>query len=373
MRFTINRSALLKVLNIVNIAVGQKSPTPAYLNFKIIMEDEQLTILGSNNELTIKSFIPRMKGDKIIITNSENGEALISAKYLLDIIRSLDGENITMEIIDSTIVKITDEKSDFKLNSMRAEEYPDIDLDIDGKEISFDGEVLKTVIAQTAFAAATKEVRPVLTAINVKADGSSCDFTATDSYRLSKKTVQLNDVYHFEANIPVKTLQEVAKLIDDNSPVKIFISEKKAVFLYQDTTIYSRLINSDFPKTSRMIPDTYRYVLQVNAASIINAMQRVSLLAIERENIVKLSLSNDKVEISSKSDQIGSANECLDLFKYEGELFDISYNVNYVVDAIKAAMSEEVILSFAGEISAFKVSATDDPSIVQIITPVRSY
>jgi DNA polymerase-3 subunit beta len=102
-------------------------------------------------------------------------------------------------------------------------------------------------------------------------------------------------------------------------------------------------------------------------------MQRLSLLAVERERIVKLSLDEAGVEISSKSEQIGSANEKVELFEYEGGRLDISFNVDYVTDAIKAAQSEDVILSFAGEMNAFRVTSPEDESIIQIVTPVRSY
>jgi DNA polymerase-3 subunit beta len=122
-----------------------------------------------------------------------------------------------------------------------------------------------------------------------------------------------------------------------------------------------------------MIPSNYPYVLKVNANAFVNAMQRVSLLAVERERIVKLSLDEAGVEISSKSEQIGSANEKVELFEYEGGRLDISFNVDYVTDAIKAAQSEDVILSFAGEMNAFRVTSPEDESIIQIVTPVRSY
>ena len=118
---------------------------------------------------------------------------------------------------------------------------------------------------------------------------------------------------------------------------------------------------------------SYPYVLQVKSDDFISAMQRVSLLAIERENIVKLTVSDEGCDISSKSDQIGSANEKIEEYRYAGGRFEISFNVNYVIDAIKAAQSEDVILSFVGEMSAFKVTTPEDDTIVQIVTPVRSY
>ncbi len=372
MKFTIDRLRFLKLLNIVNIAIVQKSPTPAYLNYKIKMNENELIVLGSNGELTISSSCPIKENDKNIITDYEVGETLITAKFLLEIIRKLDAEFVSLEIIDDVIARISDNKSDFKLKSMPSYEYPDLDLSSDGQKLIIKGEDLKKIVSQTAFAASTKEVRPVLTAINAKCNGNSIEFVATDSYRLSKKTFNIDQELSFIANIPVKTLNEISKLID-NENVEISISQNKVVFIIGNTSIYSRLIAGDFPKVSGMFPATYPYELQVNSASFISAMERVSLLAVERENIVKLTVSSDELEISSKSEQIGSANEIIEDFRYKGDRFEISFNVNYVIDAIKAAQSEDVVLSFVGEMSAFKVSSIDDESIVQIVTPVRSY
>lgn len=372
MKFTIDRLKFLKTLSIVNTAIMPKSPTPAYLNFLLEMTEDCLVVTGSNGELTITSACPIKKEDKVIIADYEVGSTLISAKFLLDIVRNLGCDTVTIEIIDQVIAKISDEKSQFKLNSFRAEEYPNLDLTKVGDCVVFSGEDFKKIVSQTAFAASTKEVRPVLTAINAKGFDDRIEFVATDSYRLSKKTYACEDGVSFNANIPVKSLIEVSKMVDDGD-VEVTISNNKVVFTYKTTNVYSRLIAGDFPKTTNMFPANYPYVLQVNSEKFISAMQRVSLLAIERENIVKLTVSNEGCNISSKSEQIGSADEMIDDYRYSGERFEISFNVNYVIDAIKAAQSEDVILSFVGEMAAFRVTSAVDTSIVQIVTPVRSY
>lgn len=372
MKFTIDRPNFLKLLSTVSVAIGQKSPTPAFLNFKMEINENGLTVTGSDNDITIQSVLPFVKGEKTLISDYTEGSTLISAKYLIEIIRRLDSQNVTIEIIDDVIVQISDNKSHFQLNAMRSEEYPDLDLSISGETVVFKTEDFKKIVSQTAFAASTKEVRPILTAINFKSNEGNAEFVATDSYRLAKKLYSIDSANSFEANIPVKVLNEVSKLLEDNE-ITLNIASNKVVFEFGNTKVFSRLINGDFPKTSRMIPNNYPFVLQVNSSKFIDAMQRVSLLAIERERIVKLSLDNDLVEISSKSEQIGSANEKVELFQYEGGRFDISFNVDYVIDAIKAAQSEDVILSFAGEMNAFRVTSPVDETIVQIITPVRSY
>ena len=122
-----------------------------------------------------------------------------------------------------------------------------------------------------------------------------------------------------------------------------------------------------------MIPTQYPYVVKINANNLISAMQRVSVLSVEREKVVRLTLQRDLVEVSSRSESVGSAKDSVELFEYDGDRFVISFNVDYVIDALRATLSEDVILSFAGEMNAFKVTSPEDESIIQIITPVRSY
>lgn len=371
MKLTIDRLRLLKVLNTVSIAIGQKSPTPAFLNYKFDLSDTCLTVTGSNNDLTIQSTLPLKENDQDIIISIIPGSTLLSARFLLEMIRRLEGTWVTIEVIDNT-VKISDENSDYQLHSMPVEDYPELDLDATGDAIEFKTEDFKKIISQTAFAASTKEVRPILTSLNVKAYDNQMEFTATDSYRLSKKLYYTDSNHNFEVNIPVKTVVEVSKLLESGN-VTMIVSSNKVIFKYDNTSVYSRLNIGDFPKASRMIPDTYPFVLQVSSETLKKAMNRVALLAVERENIVKLSIDNDELEISAKSDQIGSATERITSFRYAGERFEISFNYNYVVDAIEAAKSDDVILSFAGEMTAFRVTAPNDSSIIQVIVPARSY
>ena len=155
MKFTIERVSFLKLLSTVNVAIGQKSPTPAFLNFKLEINDNGLVVTGSDNDITIQSVLPFMKEDKEIISNYTEGSTLISAKYLIEIIRRLDSQLVTLEIIDDVIVQISDNKSHFQLNAMRSEEYPDLDLSVIGEKVSIKTEDFKKIISQTAFAAST--------------------------------------------------------------------------------------------------------------------------------------------------------------------------------------------------------------------------
>ncbi|MCF0117258.1 MAG: DNA polymerase III subunit beta, partial [Bacilli bacterium] len=297
----------------------------------------------------------------------------IMAKYLTEIIKKIEGDYISFEVIDETMVNISDNRSNFKLNSMRAEEYPEIDLDESGTTFDVSVDDFKLLVDQTAFAASIKEQRPVLTAVNLNGGEHKLVATATDSARLARKEINIRDVPYFSANVPAKVLTEVEKLIENEKTVSISVSEQKILFKFDNTLVSSRLISGDYPNTRNIVPKTFNYFLQVNAAELLAAMDRVSLLLIDKENVVKLSMSDQSVEVSAKSNQVGSAVEQINICQYNSDRLEVSFNASYVADAIKACRSEDVSIEFLGEMKPFVVRNVNDDSQIQLITPMRTY
>ena len=271
------------------------------------------------------------------------------------------------------MVNISDNRSNFKLNSMRAEEYPEIDLDESGTTFDVSVDDFKLLVDQTAFAASIKEQRPVLTAVNLNGGEHKLVATATDSARLARKEINIRDVPYFSANVPAKVLTEVEKLIENEKTVSISVSEQKILFKFDNTLVSSRLISGDYPNTRNIVPKTFNYFLQVNAAELLAAMDRVSLLLIDKENVVKLSMSDQSVEVSAKSNQVGSAVEQINICQYNSDRLEVSFNASYVADAIKACRSEDVSIEFLGEMKPFVVRNVNDDSQIQLITPMRTY
>ena len=146
MRFTIDKESLMKGLTLVSKAIPQKAELPILGNFKLSMTEKGLEITGSDNNITICTIVPFMIGEKEIIRNSQEGSTLVAAKILIEVIRHLEDEVCTFELIDTSILKIEDSKSNFKLNSIRAEEYPDIDLAVSGASLTLPGSDIQTLV-----------------------------------------------------------------------------------------------------------------------------------------------------------------------------------------------------------------------------------
>lgn len=373
MRFTIKREELLKALTVASRGIAAKSPIAVLCNFKFELNEEGLVITGSNYDLSVRTIVPYSKGEEEIIRNHKEGATLINAKIINEIVRKMDSSEIVLEVIDSTIATISDKKSEYKLNCVRPEEYPDLDLEMSGTELTLPTADFDLLVDQTAFAASNKEQRPILTAVNLEASNGVLTATATDSARLARKTISIREGVDFIANVPAKMLVEVAHLVSEYSNVSIAVSDKKALFAFGETLVATRLVAGDYPNTKNIVPKFSNYTLEVNAQDLVKAIDRANILSVERENVVSLSMNEERVEVSAKSSQVGSATENLEIFRFEGDMLSVSFNSEFVCAAVKALGSQDVVFLFVGEMKPFVIKNASDDSVVQVVTPVRTY
>lgn len=373
MRFIISRNVLEDSLNIVSKAVTNKTPIAVLTGIKFDLDERGLTLTGSDTDLSISTFIPVENNTKQNITVFSTGSCVLNARYVTEIVKKIDSDRIEIELIDSTLVKITDQKSNFSLNSINVADFPFIDFNFDSNVVVMKGDLLKQVIAQTIFATSTKETRPILTGINFKIDGNVLEAVATDTYRLAKKRVTLGDSAYVNVTIPNKSLSEVSKIIVGNEEITIDFLEKKVLFKVGNTIISTRVINGVYPDTSRLIPENFDYKLTTLTNDLVSAVDRASLLSTDGNNIVKLSMNADKIELSSRSQEIGSVVEKISNYEYKGNKLDISFSAQYIEEAIKAIGSNEVELSFTSEMKPFIIKNKEDSSVVQLVLPVRTY
>ena len=368
MRFSVNREYLLKALQTVSKAIPQKAEYPILQNVKMSLNEKGLELVGSDNNMTIKTRVPYMVNDVELIKNAKQGETLVQCKLILEIVRKSEAEFIDFELIDNSILKITYGDVVSRPNTLRAEEYPEIDLSIKGVTFDIPAADISKLVEQTAFAASTKETRPILTAINLAAYDGLLTATATDTARLARKTIEVQTDQSFSINIPAKKMLDIVRSFEGANLITIAISDKKASFSFDNTIISTRLINGDYPNTKNIVPKTFNYYLEVNSREFLSAMDRVSLFG----GVIKLIMTEDEVEMISRSAVQGSANVKLSTFQFSGERLEISFNSQFVSDAIRAVASEDVTISFIGEMKPFIVKNVKDDSIDMLVTPLRS-
>ena len=340
---------------------------------KFDLKEEGLYLISTNNEFAIKSFIDKKDITEII----ELGELVISGRYIYEIIRKLGNEIITIEEVIDSQVLITTTNSSFKLNCNQASEFPNIDLEYAKNPIKLDKNTFKTMINQIIFSTSTQESRPILTGINFKIDKDVLECTATDSYRLSKKTIKLNENVDNNVNIvvPSKNLVETSRMIpEDNEKIEIHIFSNKVIFKCNNLVIMSRLINGNYPATDKLIPNEYSLTIKVRLDDFYDAIDRASLLTNEEEkNIINLFIDSNKAKITSNIPEIGNVEENINIVNNENKNLNISFSSKYMMDAIKVFNSKEIELCFNGEIKPIIIKNVDSDSLIQLILPIRTF
>ncbi|MDO5329998.1 MAG: DNA polymerase III subunit beta [Bacillota bacterium] len=371
MRLTVDKEQFLKALNTANKAVASKSPIQTMTSLKLELSDKGLEVTGTNGDITIRTIVPYKIGEKQVIKNFTPGATLVSAKILVEVVRKVSGEELVMDVIDDAILKVDDGRSSFKLNCQNADEFVDVDLEPAGTTFEISATDLTALVEQSAFAASNKEQRPILKALHLEAENGRLIATATDSARLARKVVPVDPEARFVCNIPARIALDIVHMLDTAPAVRVSVSSNKALFEFDGATVSSRLTQGDYPLTRSIIPSTFNDTLEVNAQELLAALERVRILSNDSEPAVKISMSEEEIELSARSDNSGSANEKIATFNYVGDDLEVSFNSQFVIDAVKAVKAEDVTICFLGQMKPFVVKNPKDDSVVELITPMR--
>ena len=183
MKLKIKKELLLDGLTKVSKAISTKNLVPVLAGIKFELDQNGLTLTASDNDITIQVFLENNEDMEI----DQEGSIIIQGKYILDIVRKLPDEVINIEVVDDLKIIIYTENSEFNLNGISKNEYPNITLETSKTPISIRSRIFRTIINQTSFASSNDEARPILTGINFKIIGNLLECNSTDSYRLARK------------------------------------------------------------------------------------------------------------------------------------------------------------------------------------------
>ncbi len=373
MRFEINKDKLLYNLLIAQKALSTKTPNPALQGVKIDVEKDHLVLTTSNSDISIKVSVEDNSLDI-----EETGSVLIPGKYFIEIVRKLDGQVVSLSSAEDNLLRIEADHSDITLNMLDLEDYPALTFKEKDDFIKVNVRTLKTIIRQTAFATSSIENRPILTGVNFTINEKALSGVATDSYRLSQKTINLEESYEsMNVIIPGKSLEELMKILENNTAdVEVHFDQNKVLFKYENVMFHSRLLEGNFPETSKLIPSEFPVQIKFNKEQLITAIERASLLSSRdgQNAIVKLNVRQDDiVEISSNSPEIGRVlEEVHPVDEIQGSPLKIAFSSKYILEALKVFNSSEVTVKFTGEIRPFIIDGEYDEDMLQLILPVKT-
>lgn len=375
MNFKINCETLLNSLNIIQKGLPVKTPMPILTGIKIDVLSNKIIITSCNSDISVQVVI-----DDSSIEIKETGNFIIPGRFFINIIRKINSKSVEIFVFDNKLIVIKAERSEFKLNMLDYNDYPDINFLKLQNPIVIKSSSFRNIVKEISFAAATSEKRPIITGVNFKNENNELLCVATDSYRLSRKEMKLENCPDFNIVIPNKSLDELIKIIEEfDGELKIIIDSNKVLFNFNNVSFQTRLLEGNYPDTSRIVPKDFPVIVKFNRDEIISAVERVSLLSPRDKeknyNIIQFCITNNRtVEISSTNNEIGDAiEEIIPIDNIVGPIIKIAFSSRYLLDAVKSTSSSEVSIKFTGEIKPFTVSSDEYPNLLHVILPVKTY
>lgn len=375
MKFTIKRTIFMQELQTVQRAIPSKTTIPVLTGVKMVLTNEGLTLTGSNADISIETFLTATN-EKANLQIEKTGAIVLQARFFNEIIRRLPEDTFCFEVLENNQVSITSGKANFTVNGLDADSYPHLPIIENNPQVKIPVHVLNKLIGETVFSVSQHESRPILTGVHFILKENTLFAVATDSHRLSQRVIPVENANEvFDIAIPGKSLIELARsFANEEEEVEISIMDNQVLFKTETMYFYSRLLEGVYPDTNRLIPTSFNTEIDFSVPTLLSAIERASLLSHEgRNNIVRLSIQEDSVVLYGNSPEIGRVEEILSYDKVSGDPLEISFNPDYMKDALRAFGDMSITIRFISPVRPFILKPTEtDMEFTQLITPVRT-
>lgn len=376
MQFTINRNLFLDNLNNVMRAISSRATIPILSGIKLDLSEQELVLTGSDTDISIEIKIP-VNDD---LTVESTGSIVLPARFFSEIIKKLPGKDFSFEVKESFQTKITSENTEFMINGLDANNYPRLPEIPTDAAFKISGKTFREVINETVFAVANQESRPTLNGVNFSFSSNAIKAVATDSHRLSQRTISVENGPEVKSNlvIPGNSLVEFSRIIGEKDPeITVNPGDNQVLFNIGNIAFYSRLLEGSYPDTDRLIPTSSTTQVEFDLSTLSRSLDRASLLTHEsRNNVVKMNLDTDKqsVILRGQSAEIGNVEEEIPFKSLTGDSLEIAFNPDYLRDALRASITDSIVMKFTQPLRPFTVTpAKEDVDFTQLITPVRTF
>ena len=365
MKFTCEKTALVDVLSNVQKAVAQKSTATALEGVLVFAKNNLLEFCGYNLELGIKTSLPAK--------TEKEGALVLNASLLTEIIRKMPEETVSVEQLENLTVRIKSGASEFEILALDAKAFPALPELDETATLELPAALFKSMLRQTVFAVADTDAKPIHTGTLFEMKNKEILLVSVDGYRLALRREAIKEDIEQTFVVPGKTLREILKLLpdDEDSKIKISAGMRHVVFYIGKYTIISRLLEGDFLDYKATVPQKSETQAQISTKALAESIERVSLLITDRlKSPVRCVVSTDEFHISCNT-TIGKASDSVPS-KIAGEKeIEIAFNNKYMVDALKNADTDEVVLHFNGALSPIKILPKEGNTFLFLVLPVR--
>jgi DNA polymerase III subunit beta len=373
MRVSVLQDKLAKGLSIVGKAVENRPTLPVLGNVLLATEDARLKLSATNLEMSITTWI----GAKV----DQDGAITLPAKTLGDLVNNLSPERVDLTLDTATqTVNIRCGATNSNIKGIDASEFPLVPQGGDA-DIVISGKVLKDMIAQSVFAAAKEDNRPILTGVKTQFDGNVMTMIAADGYRLAVRTTEIDQ--HFpkpvEIVIPARALGEVGRVIgDEDDEVSITLPKDRDIVLFhmKHTDIATQLLEGKFPDVTAIIPRGYVTSSTMYTSDLLAACKRAEIFARDSAYSAKLVVrpasgpgEPGAVTIVGMSAERGDNEGMLDA-SVEGEQMQISFNIRYLIEVLNVLPDERVVFESNGPAAAGVIRPENRDDFIYLAMPM---
>jgi DNA polymerase-3 subunit beta len=347
MKLICPQSDLNAHLSLVSRAVPSNPSHPVLANVLMNADEEkqEISLTGFDLSLGVQtSFSAQVE---------EGGLLTLPAKLLSDIVSRLPNEEITLSTeADSSLATLTSALGRYQVQGLDATEYPELPTVETGEAVYLPVEQIIDGLRGALFAASTDETKQVLTGVHVAVAANEMEFAATDGHRLSVVNTVKSEAADseteaaFDVTVPGKALRELERMLQlhpAGEAIALRFDQRQLVFQWDNQRLTSRLLEGQYPNYRQLIPRQFSRQMTVERKGLIGALERISVLADKKNNIVKFSLdaAGQGVVISVDAPDVGSGRESLPA-QISGDSLDIAFNVRYLLEGLKALTTSEV-------------------------------
>lgn len=367
MKIIFNRSAISSAVAPLMCAVSGKSTLTAI---------EGILVEAKIPDTCTLTTFDLEKGVRITVEAKviEKGSYIINAQKFTQTLRVMEGEEVTLTVDEKLSACIFSGKSSHKMNALAGADFPAIPDLVSDRSLIAGQAVIKKMLSQISFAMGVNDQRNVLNGAYMKIDDESLMLVACDSFKLAKcrvkteltnKNTNGNDHLEFSFIIPVKTVNELSRLLsdDEEAVTQVYITRKHIVFIIGEITFFSRLVDGDYIDYNRIIVTNHRISVSVDKHELIAALERAALVTEEKiagsvRSHVKLEVCGDTLKISAVS-SAGSTYDELSI-GHTGEDMLIAFNNRFLIDTVRACDSEELVLTMSSPLTSMNVQPVEN-------------
>ena len=382
MEIVCSQNEFNNAIQLVSKAVSSRPTHPILANILLTADQgtNKISLTGFDLNLGIQTSF-----DANVI---KSGAITIPSKLLSEIVNKLPNESpISVDVNeDSDDILIKSDRGSFKIKGISSDDYPKLPFVESGTSLNIDPISFLKALRLTIFASSNDDSKQLLTGVNFTFKQKYLESAATDGHRLAVVLIDndkkgnenqdnLSNEENFSVTIPSRSLREIEKLVSlktSGNSIKLFYDKGQLVFISSNQIITTRTLEGKYPNYPQLVPDTFSKFFTFKTNKLIDALERIAVLADQQSSVVKIKFDdNDIALISADAQDIGSANESLSVV-CDGEKFDIAFNVRYLLEGLKVISTENVILKCnLSTTPAVLIPENNDNSFTYLVMPVQ--